>query len=79
MNFHNVLIICLVDVLLRVSYTIFLSLLLQEKFGSAWTFVATTFLNEYDKNCYEVIILFCIDFLLTIYCFPYAYIAYLQY
>lgn len=63
MNFHNVLIICLVDVLLRVSYTIFLSLLLQEKFGSAWTFVATTFLNEYDKNCYEVIILFCIDFL----------------
>ncbi|XP_061369933.1 4-alpha-glucanotransferase DPE2 [Gastrolobium bilobum] len=27
--------------------------LLQEKFGAAWTFVATTFLNEYDKNCYE--------------------------
>ncbi|KAJ1404519.1 Immunoglobulin-like fold [Sesbania bispinosa] len=27
--------------------------ILQEKFGPAWTFVATTFLNEYDKNCYE--------------------------
>ncbi|XP_019458258.1 PREDICTED: 4-alpha-glucanotransferase DPE2 [Lupinus angustifolius] len=27
--------------------------LLQEKFGAAWTFVATNFLNEYDKNCYE--------------------------
>ncbi|XP_027351532.1 4-alpha-glucanotransferase DPE2 isoform X2 [Abrus precatorius] len=27
--------------------------LLQEKFGAAWTFVATTFLNELDKNCYE--------------------------
>ncbi|GAU44872.1 hypothetical protein TSUD_329290 [Trifolium subterraneum] len=25
----------------------------QEKFGPAWTFVATTFLNEYDKSCYE--------------------------
>ncbi|MED6204778.1 4-alpha-glucanotransferase dpe2 [Stylosanthes scabra] len=27
--------------------------LLQQKFGAAWTFVATTFLNEYEKNCYE--------------------------
>ncbi|RDY00155.1 4-alpha-glucanotransferase DPE2 [Mucuna pruriens] len=27
--------------------------LLQEKFGAAWTFVATTFLNEFDKNFYE--------------------------
>ncbi|CAJ1916795.1 unnamed protein product [Sphenostylis stenocarpa] len=27
--------------------------LLQEKFGAAWTFVATTFLNEIDKNFYE--------------------------
>ncbi|KAL2659497.1 hypothetical protein GLYMA_03G121100v4 [Glycine max] len=27
--------------------------LLQEKFGDAWTFVATTFLNEIDKNFYE--------------------------
>ncbi|KOM38696.1 hypothetical protein LR48_Vigan03g207800 [Vigna angularis] len=36
--------------------------LLEEKFGAAWTFVATTFLNEFDKNIYEVIILFCIVF-----------------
>ncbi|KAL9331429.1 hypothetical protein ACSQ67_001039 [Phaseolus vulgaris] len=27
--------------------------LLEEKFGAAWTFVATTFLNELDKNFYE--------------------------
>lgn len=27
--------------------------LLQEKFGAAWTYVATTFLNELDKNFYE--------------------------
>ncbi|XP_014491325.1 4-alpha-glucanotransferase DPE2 [Vigna radiata var. radiata] len=27
--------------------------LLEEKFGAAWTFVATTFLNEFDKNFYE--------------------------
>lgn len=27
--------------------------ILQEKFGSAWAFIATAFLNEYDKNCYE--------------------------
>ncbi|XP_004493319.1 4-alpha-glucanotransferase DPE2 isoform X2 [Cicer arietinum] len=27
--------------------------ILQQKFGLAWTFVATTFLNEYEKNCYE--------------------------
>ncbi|KAI4300935.1 hypothetical protein L6164_034261 [Bauhinia variegata] len=26
---------------------------LQEKFGASWTFVATTFLNEYGRNCYE--------------------------
>jgi len=37
-------------------------IVVQEKFGAAWTFVATTFLNELDKNFYEVIILLCIVF-----------------
>ncbi|GMY19773.1 4-alpha-glucanotransferase DPE2 isoform X1 [Fagus crenata] len=26
---------------------------LQDKFGSYWTFIASTFLNEYHKGCYE--------------------------
>jgi hypothetical protein len=26
----------------------------QEKFGSFWTVIAANFLNEYQKQCYEV-------------------------
>lgn len=27
--------------------------LLQDKFGASWTFIATNFLNEFQKQCYE--------------------------
>ncbi|KHN08918.1 4-alpha-glucanotransferase DPE2 [Glycine soja] len=37
----------------RLSYPYIKRELLQEKFGDAWTFVATTFLKEIDKNFYE--------------------------
>ena len=60
----------LVHVFAKVSCNISCSFLLQEKFGDAWTFVATTFLKEIDKNFYEVIILVCLifsDFCMVIY------------
>ncbi|KAH1194517.1 4-alpha-glucanotransferase DPE2 [Glycine max] len=41
----------------RLSYPYIKRELLQEKFGDAWTFVATTFLKEIDKNFYENIVL----------------------
>jgi len=44
----------------------FIFIVVQEKFGAAWTFVATTFLNEFDKNFYEVIILLCIVFCIVV-------------
>lgn len=31
-------------------------LILQEKFGASWTIIASTFLNEYQKGFYEVIL-----------------------
>lgn len=48
--------ICGVDAQLLYSF-IFVTFYFQEKFGDSWTFVAATFLNEYGKQCFEVIIL----------------------
>lgn len=30
------------------------SIMFQDKFGSFWTVIAVNFLNEYQKQCYEV-------------------------
>ncbi|KAF7803970.1 4-alpha-glucanotransferase DPE2 isoform X1 [Senna tora] len=37
----------------RLSRPYIRSELLKEKFGASWAFVATTFLNEYEKQCFE--------------------------
>ncbi|XP_075638330.1 4-alpha-glucanotransferase DPE2 [Castanea sativa] len=37
----------------RLSHPYIRQELLQDKFGSYWTFIASTFLNEYQKQCYE--------------------------
>lgn len=37
----------------RLSHPYILQKFLQDKFGSSWTFIASNFLNEYQKNRYE--------------------------